>query len=271
MSKKAMPKEKTAKSKKKVAVYKDTRGVTWKGVEAKGVDWKTSSGRPTYEMDYFDCPFSLDLELEDFSKEFLIKLMHIWEKWYMTMPMLWWAKVRERFGPEPANEIMVDCWEELAQKGMEWYVPLLGPDYKSLDDIKTLNDCAKLALLPPDGGMERTLFTARMEWENENHAQAVIDHCVILELFESMGAIDGIEAICQHSEVRGTEAYFSNPCSRVTGVKVPPRKNASPDDPVCCIWDYKMCDTPQPRGKHRKEVGQKPDADWSERPNKLPS
>jgi hypothetical protein len=256
---------------KKVTAYADTRGVVNKGIEAKGVDWKTSSGRPTHEMDYFDCPFTLDIELEDFSKEFLIKLMHIWTKWYMTMPMLWWEKVREKFGQEPANEMMVDCWEELAQRGMQWYVPLLGPKYKTIEDIKTLQDATKLALLPPDGGLERTLFKATMEWENENHAVATIDHCVLLEKFEAEGATDGIEAICQHSEVRGTEAYFTNPCTRVTGVKVPPRKNLKPGDPVNCIWDYRMCDKPQPRGKDRREVGQKPNADWSERPSKLRS
>ena len=60
---------------KKVVAYADTRGVVNKGIEAKGVDWKTSSGRPTHEMDYFDCPFTLDIELEDFSKEWLIKIM----------------------------------------------------------------------------------------------------------------------------------------------------------------------------------------------------
>lgn len=248
----------------------DTRDVVRKPVKAKGIDWKTSRGRPTKEMDYFDCPFSTDVQYEDFSKEFLIKLLRIWIKWFTEMPLLWREKVTAKFGEEIANDMMIECWEELAQRGMEWYVPLFGPNYKTMNDIKTLNDCAKLALLTPDGGMERKYFTPEVEWENENHAVATVNHCVLLEYFESIGAVDAIEALCQRSEVRGTEAYFGNPCVRVTGVKIPPRKNPRPGDP-CCIWDYKMLDKPQPRGKGRKEVGQKPDADWSERPSKLRS
>jgi hypothetical protein len=134
-------KEKTMAKKEEKIEYKDSRGELFQATTKKGVwDEAESKGRPLKELDYYNCPFSTDLELEDFSKEFLIKLMRTWEQWYISMALLWWAAIGEKCGQEAANELLPEVWEKLAQQGMPMYVPLLGPKYKTVDDLKTLKD-----------------------------------------------------------------------------------------------------------------------------------
>lgn len=243
-------------AKEKRIVYTDSRGEVFTAAEEKGI-WREeeSKGRPEKELDYYDCPFSTDIELEDFSKEFLVKLMRIWTNWYIGMALMWWAKVGEKFGQEAANELLPEVWENLAKQGMPAYLPLLGGDYKSVDDLKTVKECLHLGHLPPDGGIDKLLWRGTVRWETDNHCVATVTHCVLLEYFESIGATDTIKWLCQVAEVRGAEAYFVHPNIKVTGLKVPPRKKSADPNEPCCIWEYRMMDTPQPRGEGRREVG----------------
>ena len=63
-----------------------------------------SRGRPKEEMDYFDCPFSNDVDFDDFSKEFLVKLLKNWMNWYISMAMIWWTKTRMGWSEKVLNE-----------------------------------------------------------------------------------------------------------------------------------------------------------------------
>ena len=245
-----------AKGKKRTS-YKDTSGAVFKAAEKTGKFIEAESkGRPKGELDYYDCPFSTDVELEDFSKEFLIKQMRIWQMWYRSMALCWWAKVGEKFGKEAANELLPEVWDGLGQ-GMPMYLPLLGPNYKSAEDIKTVREGMKMANLPIDGGVDKTLFEGAVKWENDNLCTVTMAHCAMMEYFEALGEMKTVEWLCQVACPRGTEAYVVNPNIKVTGIKVPPRKKSDdPKDPWC-IWEYRMMDKPQPRGKgRRREVGQ---------------
>ena len=217
-----------------------------------GYEWQPekSKGRPDKELDYYDCPFSTELRWEDFSKEFLIKLLGMWQDWNMAQAFTWIAEVGKRFGTKAADELMPVVWESLAQSTMHKFVPLLGPNYKTVDDIKTMEDGIKMGQIPPDGGLDRSLFAGDVEWPSPEVCIVTVKHCVLLELFEATNQLESCLQLCHVAEPRGAEAYFVNPNIRVTGIKIPPRK--SPNDP-CCTWEYRMCDTPQPRGPGRVE------------------
>ena len=237
--------------------YEDTSGAIFTAAEKTGKFVREESkGRPLGELDYYDCPFSTEVELEDFSKDFLIRQMRIWQLWYRSMALIWWAKVGEKFGTDAANEMLPEVWDELGQ-GMAMYAPLLGPNYKSAEDIKTLEDGIKMANVPIDGGVDKTLFEGTVKWENKDLLYVTMTHCAMLEYFETIGEFKTAEWLCQVACPRGTEAYVVNPNIRVTGIKVPPRKESDGPNEPWCIWEYRMMDEPQPRGKGRKrEVGQ---------------
>jgi hypothetical protein len=221
-----------------------TMGRTFKGKLPKakeGFPWDIDKckGRPAEELDYFDCPFSTEVRLEDFSKEFLIKLMTIWQEWYMTMNMVWHAHMQENLGTEKAGRIMIDVWLKTTEAKMDKYIPLLGKDYKTRDDMKTIEDGVKIGILPPDGTLQSTVWDGTLEWEDDEHARAVVHHCVMLETFEAMDNLEPLKILCNIQEPVCSEAYFINPRMKMLPIKLPPRK--SKDEP-CCIWEFKMMD-----------------------------
>jgi len=209
-----------------------------------------SRGRPKGEMDYFDCPFSNDVDFEDFSREFLVKLLKLWMDWYISMAMIWWVKVGEIVGKKEADKLLPEVWEAAAKGGMEPFIQMLGPNYKTVDDIKTLEDGLKASLLVPDGALNKNLWDGHTIWKGQDRVLTCVTHCVLMEFFEAIDSVESCEELCQVAEPRGAEAYFIHPNVRVRALKMPPRK--SPDEPFC-VWEYRMMDKPQPRGKGRRE------------------
>jgi len=209
-----------------------------------------SRGRPKGEMDYFDCPFSNDVDFEDFSKEFLIKLLKLWMNWYISMAMIWWVKVGDIIGKKAADKLLPEVWEALAKDGMEPFVQMLGPKYKTVADIKTLEEGLKASLLVPDGALNKNLWDGHTIWKGPDRVITCVTHCVMMEFYEGIDSVESCKELCEVAEVRGGEAYFIHPNIKVTALKMPPRK--SPDEPFC-VWEYRMMDKPQPRGPGRRE------------------
>jgi len=210
----------------------------------KGFPWQLekSKGRPEKELDYYDCPFSIDIELEDFSKEFLIKLMKIWRSWYMTMNLTWYALAEQKLGTDVTGKIMIDVWLKTTAAEMEKYIPLLGKNYKTKDDLKTIEDSIKMGVLPPDGTIDKTLFAGSFDWDGPEHAKSVIHHCAMLEFFEAVDNLAPMKQLCKVQEPVCSEAYFMNPRVKMLEIKTnttSPRK--SKDEP-CCIWEFKLVD-----------------------------
>jgi hypothetical protein len=55
------------------------------------------------EMNDYSGPFRPNLKWEDFSKDFLIKLMKVWQYAWLEMAGQWHTAVHKRFGPEAAT------------------------------------------------------------------------------------------------------------------------------------------------------------------------
>lgn len=215
-----------------------------------GFEWQPEKGRgrPEKELDYYDVPFSTDIELEDFSKEFLCKIARIWAKWYMGLALFYNQEVEARLGVKAASEIMLNVWLNLAKEQMHEYIPLLGPDYKTEDDLKTLQDCMKMSILPPDGIMNKGLFDGTLEWKDDKTCVTVCTTCALLESFEAMDKLEQLKWLCNVQEPAGSEAYMINPKIKITQLKLPPRKD--PSEP-CCIMEFKMTDEIQSRDPGR--------------------
>ena len=132
------------------------------------------------------------------------------------------------------------------------YIPLLGPNYRTVDDIKTLQDAMRVGLLAPDGALDKTLYAGRTLWTSPDRFLTIVTHCVMMEYFEGINDVEACLQVCHIAEPRGAEAGFIHPNLKVTGIKIPPRKSGDPNEPFC-IWEYRLMDEPQPRGPGRVE------------------
>jgi len=186
------------------------------------------------EMNDYSGPWNPDLVFDDFSKEFILKLMQIWQYAWLHMTEAWYDAVKEKVNRETADICETAAWCRIGER--------VNPRYAKVANIetKTVVDCLKCLQLPLDnttGG----LYPAHAEIKNPNHVIWTIPRCRSLEFFEAK-APERIKYVCYENEKRVIERYLVNRKIRVTPLKLPPRK--SPDE-IACKWEFKMMDTDQ--------------------------
>jgi hypothetical protein len=188
------------------------------------------------ELNDYSGPYKHDLVFEDFSKEFLIKLMHQWRRQYLRLAGYWYEGIQKRVGLETADEIQLEVWKRIGERQLLKYLPI------SNIKLNTCLDSLKLMQLVPDSWMGTDLFDGHVEIINDNHLILTCTHCVVLEFFERTNQLERIPAHCQVMEIEATETYLCNPKIKVTGLKLPPRDG--PDD-ICCQFEYLMMEEDQ--------------------------
>ena len=188
------------------------------------------------ELTDYSGPYKHDLVFEDFSKEFLIKLMLQWRKQYLRLAGYWWEGIHKRKGLELADEIQLEVWNRIGERQIPKLLPISGIE------LNTVIDSLKLMQLVPDSWMGTDLFDGTVEVINEDHLILTCTHCVVLEFFERTNQLERIPMHCQVQEKAATEYYLCNPKIEVIERKVPPRDG--PDDEICCKWEYIMRDKP---------------------------
>jgi hypothetical protein len=62
------------------------------------------------ELTDYSGPYKHDLRFEDFSKDFLIKMMTQWQRAYLRLSSIWYEKVMEKFGMDAADDCNLDVW-----------------------------------------------------------------------------------------------------------------------------------------------------------------
>ena len=181
------------------------------------------------EMEDYSCPFKPDLTLEDFSKEFLLKLMTAWQFAWLRMADTWYGAVEKRFGADAANECNLEAWTRVGE--------LVNPRLAKIAGIKlnTVLDSLKLLQLPLDNNIG-PLYPVEYEIRNPNHVIMSILQCRSLMYFERE-APHMIEPTCHRLEEQVMKAYLVNPGIKVTPLKLPPRQSR---DEVACIWEFKI-------------------------------
>lgn len=186
------------------------------------------------EMDDYSGPYKPDLTFNDFSKEFILKLMQVWQYAWLHMTEAWYDAVKEKVNKETADICETAAWCRIGER--------VNPRFPKVANIQlnTVLDSLKCLQLPLDnttGG----LFPAQAEIINPNHVIWTIPRCRSLEFFEAK-APERIQYVCYENEKRVIERYLVNRKIRVTPLKLPPR--SSPDE-IACKWEFKMMDTDQ--------------------------
>ena len=181
------------------------------------------------EMNDYAGPFIPNLTFEDFSKEFLLKLMHVWQYGWLHMTEAWYNAVKQRYGVDAANDCETQAWETIGERVNPRFAKVANIELNTvLDSLK----CLQLPLDNTTGG----LFPAEAKVINPNHVIWTIPRCRSLEFFEAKEP-ERIRHVCHINEKRIIERYLVNRKIKVTPLKLPPRK--SPDE-IACQWEFTL-------------------------------
>ena len=213
----------------KVTPKKATTKTKAKAAARKAPVKKATVPKKKKEMNDYTGPFNPNLTFDEFSKEFLLKLMHIWQYGWLHMTEAWYNAVKERFGVDAANDCETQAWETIGER--------VNPRFAKVANIElnTVVDSLKCLQLPLDnttGG----LFPAEAKIINPNHVIWTIPRCRSLEFFEAKEP-ERIHHVCHVNEKKIIERYLVNRKIKVTPLKLPPRK--SPDD-IACQWEFTL-------------------------------
>jgi hypothetical protein len=182
------------------------------------------------ELNDYSGPYKPDLKWEDFSKEFLIKLMKSWQNAYLSLSAFWHEAVKERSGSEVADDCDLEVWQKVGENVV--------PRFAKVANIQlnTVLDSLKLTDMCPDSKMGTGLFEGEVEVIDENHVIATTTKCRVLEALEKTDPTR-IDWFCKVMEPQIMQKYLNNPRIKVTPLKMPPR--SSPDE-IPCQFDIRL-------------------------------
>jgi len=186
---------------------------------------------PNRELDDLSGPFDPELTFADLSKDFLLKIMDVWQFAWIHLATAFYEATKKRFGIDAANDIQLEAWETVGEK--------VNPRYAKIGNIKleTVVDSLKALQLPLDNTMGN-LYKTQFNIINDNHVIITIPQCRSL-LYYEREAPEMINWFCHVLEKKAMEKYLINPKIKVTPLKLPPRQ--SPDEPSC-VWEFKIED-----------------------------
>ncbi len=177
--------------------------------------------------------FDPHLKFEDFSKNFLLRLMRVWQRAWLMQEQCWYDEIKNRLGAQAANEIELATWLRLGEQ--------ISPQYAKVGNIQlnTVLDSLKVAQLPLDNDIGG-LFVPEYEIKTPNHVTMTIKHCHTLEWLEK-NQPERIYPVCHVMEKVVSEKYFVNPRINFAPLKLPPLppRPRSPGE-ICCQWELTM-------------------------------
>jgi hypothetical protein len=181
------------------------------------------------ELKDYSGPYKPDLKFSDFSKEFLLKLMEVWQWAWKVKDDAWFAAVVSRLGIEATLECSTEMWQQVGKT--------VNPKLAEIGNfqLNTAVDSLKLVQLPLDNTIGKE-YPSETKIISPNHVIVTVKQCAgLLDWEKSMPEL--IEPVCHVLCPKVMEAYWVNPKIKITGLKVPPRK--SPDE-IACQWEYKI-------------------------------
>ena len=123
------------------------------------------------ELQDYSGAFNPALKFEDFSKEFLLKLMKVWQSAWLIMEGSWYDVVRERCGQEVADSCNLATWVRVAER--------VNPRYAKIANIElnTVVDSLKASQLPLDNPVGGG-FPCEYDIRDENHVVMTVNKCI---------------------------------------------------------------------------------------------
>jgi len=181
------------------------------------------------ELNDYSGPFKPDLTFADFSKEFLLKLMTLWQFAWLHMSAAWFEVVKDRFGPDAANECNL---EAMVKAGERVY-----PRYPKVANYQptTVREAMKSLQLGPDNNIGG-LFPSEYEFKNDNHLIMTVIQCRGL-LANERRAPEMIYPTCHVLEKAVLAKQLINPKIKITPLKLPPRES---HEEIACQWELKL-------------------------------
>ena len=182
------------------------------------------------DMKDYSGTYRHDLKWEDFSKEFLVGLMKLWQGAYVSIQGAWVQVVSEKFDSDSADKCALEALLLQADRMIPQFVEI------GNIELNTVLDSLKVIQLAPDGHTESELFGGEVEIKSPNHVISTTTKCITCEFLEAF-APEKIQQLCYEMEQPVMEKFLNNPKIKVTPLKRPPRKG--PDD-TFCQWEMKI-------------------------------
>lgn len=195
------------------------------------------------ELDDYSGPFNPELSFNDFSKEFLLKLIHVWQWGWLQLDAAFFDETLKRSDHKTAYECDLEMWLACAERCNKRYVKI------AKIPMTNVIDCLKALQLPLDNTMG-SVYPVEYDIKNEYHAVVTVKKCPSLEWCEKNDP-DRIVPMCQLNEPQIIDKYKVSQDVKLTALKLPPRQG--PDD-VACAWEYKMDPPPGARVRSRDEL-----------------
>jgi len=188
------------------------------------------------ELRDYNGEFDPNVKLEDFSKEFLARIMREWGAAYMRVGEAWYNAARKKLSEEDAIECELEIW---AGKPMEITLPRIA---KAMNlQPKTILDVLKVWQLIPDG-LATGLHTASYEIKNENHIIWNIERCGTMEYYERAGQPERLMAMCHKIDPAALDKYLKAllPNAEIKPLKLPSGPRQDPTESPVCTWELKL-------------------------------
>jgi len=187
--------------------------------------------RKMEELQDYSMDFDPEMKFEDFSKEFIIKLLHEYARSYILIDGLWSTEITQKHGDAVARDCDLAVWLRIEEIIYPRIAKILNIQVKDvLDVLKTWQ-------LAPDG-YKQDYYDIELDVKNSNHVIWTTKRCGMLSYFERK-APEKIASVCHDMEQPIMQKIFGifNPDMRVKLLKLPPRK--SPDE-IACQFEFKL-------------------------------
>ena len=183
------------------------------------------------ELNDYSGPLKDDLRLEDFSKEFIIKLAKEWQNRYPLQEELWVEMIKDRFGQKEADELEMIFNTRMAELSLPRMAKLANIQVKDMVDVMKVFQLIVEGLMgfQPDSTYEIV---------NRNHVIWTVKRCLNLEYFEKVDPTR-IVSFCQDKEERYLYIYTGVllPDCEIKALKLPPRESR---EEIACQWELKL-------------------------------
>jgi hypothetical protein len=194
--------------------------------------------RDAVELKDYSGDFNPDLKFEDFSKDFLIKLIRRYAAGYLKLGEFWYDRVAALVGPEKAMfEDTVDVWT----KQPHWILPKIAQTANI--EVKDIVDAMKAWQLVLDGFLPGR-YIPQFDVKDRNHVIMSITNCRDLLYFQYRDMKDRVKWVCGHHgiEYLTMTPYLQClvPNAQVKQLLGPAGSGLPSKEGICCQWEYTL-------------------------------
>lgn len=188
------------------------------------------------ERDDYSGPIENTVNYEDFSKEFLLKLMRIWQEHWdaVVTNLVLVGSQMEGIGRDKALDLEVKTLEAVTPSTMAKIAEL------AKCDTNTVEGRCKAGQLSLDNVQDR--YQGHWEVKSDKEVWLVYDYCHFFNMLRPFGDLKLLHRICLEADPRYGEimqTYADDPQKvKVTMLKVPESYDPPPEGEPICIWKF---------------------------------